>query len=176
MPENIITCLENVQHALKRCGLDIRWVKPRNIHLTLRFLGDIPEEMCRPVETAIEAASCDFTPLMLSLKGLGVFPGIKKARVIWAGLSGETEALINFQHTLESQLAQMGIKKEPRSFKAHLTLGRIKRKIDPARLLDAVRTCCDFEPESFRADHIILFKSELKPTGAVYTPLFDRKL
>lgn len=176
LPEDLLSFLENVQSALKRSGVDIRWVASRNIHLTLRFLGDIPTEMREPLEEAIEAASHSFAPFRLAVKGLGVFPSIKNARVLWAGLSGETALLFDFQHRLENCLGQKGIEKENRPFKAHLTLGRINRKVDPARLLNALRVCGDFEPEYFNAGRVVLFKSDLKPAGAVYTRLYTKVL
>jgi 2'-5' RNA ligase len=114
--------------------------------------------------------------LNLNIKGIGVFPSIKNARVVWAGLGGETTALLNFQRHLDVHLAEKGFRKEKRSFKAHLTLGRMNRKIDPARLLNAMSMLGEFEPESFSTHRIVLFKSDLKPTGAVYTPLYVNNL
>lgn len=176
LPQNIIACLKKVQDALKKDELDIRWVRPGNIHLTLKFLGDISVEMCKDLEAAIEAAATGFSPFELSVKGIGVFPGIKNARVVWAGVSGKTDTLFNFQRTLESHLSQKGIMAQKRPFKAHLTIGRIKKKIDPALLLSRIEACCNFETENFRVDRVVLFKSDLRPTGAVYTPLYQNRL
>ena len=134
LPENVIACLKNLQYALKRYGINIRWVNPENIHLTLKFLGDIPIEKCSEIESAIKLVTKAFEPLALSVKGIGVFPSIKNARVLWTGLSGEIEILVNLQQNLEAQLVNLGLKKENRPFKAHLTLGRIKKRVDPAQL------------------------------------------
>ena len=174
LPDDTVLCLKKIQSALKQAGIRLRWVQPGNMHLTLKFLGDIPAEGCSEIEAAIDAATDGFKPLNLHLKGLGVFPGIKNARVLWTGLGGEVSALLNFQRLLDNHLADRGFPIEKRSFKAHLTLGRVNQKIDPRHLLDAIRTCGDFEPENFSTHRIVLFKSDLKPTGAVYTPLYSK--
>ncbi len=176
LPQNVLSFLESLQSKLKRDGVDIRWVQPQNIHLTLKFLGDIPFQKCSEIEMALEEAGQRSAPMALCVKGLGVFPGIKNPRVIWAGLGGETMALIDLQKRLESYLANLGIKKEKRSFKAHLTLGRAKHKIHPDRLSAAIEQSMTFVPMNFKAEHLVFFRSELKPTGAVYTRLYTKDL
>lgn len=176
LPRNVTARIENIQSGLKDRGVDIRWVPPENIHLTLRFLGDISLKMRKEIETAIEATGNGFSPFKIGVKGIGVFPGIRNARVVWAGIFGEIDTLFTLQRILECQLSNVGIKREKRPFKAHLTIGRIKKKIDPAHLLSCIDACSDFEIESFCIDRVILFKSELKPTGAVYTPIYQSKL
>ena len=176
LPENVIACLKNLQCALKQYGVNARWVTPDNIHLTLKFLGNIPIEKCPEIESAVTLATKAFKPLALSVKGIGVFPGIKNARVLWTGLSGEIEVLANLQQNLETQLVSLGHKKGNRPFKVHLTLGRIKKRVAPAQLLGAIRACCEFEPVNFNADHIVLYESDLKSTGAVYTALWSKGL
>jgi 2'-5' RNA ligase len=176
LPENIVACLERLQQALKQHKLNIRWVNPQNIHLTLKFLGDIPVGRYPEIESAIRLTTQAIEPPALFVTGMGVFPTIKNARVLWTGLGGETEVLVKLQQNLETQLSGLGIKKENRSFKAHLTLGRIKRRVDPAQLLKAIRACCEFTPLKFNAKHVVLYQSNLKPSGAVYTPLFKASL
>jgi 2'-5' RNA ligase len=172
LPENVIVSLKNLQHALKQYDINIRWVNPKNIHLTLKFLGDIPLKKCPEIESVIRSATKTFNPLALSVKGIGVFPGIKNARVLWTGLDGEVETLAKLQQSLETQLVCLGLKKENRPFKAHLTLGRIKKRVAPAQLLEAIRACYEFGPINFNANQVVLYKSDLKSTGAVYTALY----
>lgn len=176
LPENIVACLERLQQALKRHGLNIRWVNPQNIHLTLKFLGDIPVGKYPEIESAIKLTTQAFEPPALSVAGMGVFPTIKNARVLWTGLGGETETLVKLHQNLDTQLSCLGIKKENRPFKSHLTLGRIKKRVVPAHLLKAIQACCEFEPLNFSARHVVLYQSDLKPNGAVYTPLFKASL
>jgi 2'-5' RNA ligase len=176
LPENIVACLERLQQALKQHELNIRWVKPQNIHLTLKFLGAIPVGNYPEIESAIKLTTQAFEPPALCVTGMGVFPTIKNARVLWTGLGGETETLVKLHQNLETQLAFLGIQKENRPFKAHLTLGRIKKRVVAAQLLKAIKACCEFKPLDFSAKHVVLYQSDLKPNGAVYTPLFKASL
>jgi 2'-5' RNA ligase len=113
----------------------------------------------------------DCSPLILFTKGLGVFPGIKKPRVLWIGISGDIKPLSEIQANLEKNLEKKGFPKENRSFKSHLTLGRVKGNIHPEDLFDTLRSFSDFSSEPFEAKELVLYKSELKPSGALYTKL-----
>ena len=156
--------------------IDIRWVRPDNMHLTLKFLGEIPIESCKEMEAAIAMAADGVAPINLAVKGVGVFSNIKHARVIWAGMAGDTGGLVNFQQHLDAHLSKIGIGPEKRPYRAHLTLGRINRKLDPAHLLNALSRVGTFQPESFLTHRLTRFKSELMPTGAKYTPLYTKRL
>lgn len=171
LPERIISSIRNVQDGIKNYGFKVRWVRPENIHLTLKFLGDIEEADTEVVGGTISEAVKGYGPISLAAKGIGVFPGIKRPRVIWVGLTGQMESLIDLHESLDENLETIGFPRENRPFKGHLTLGRAKGNIDPKRLFDAMEEFKGFESETFVANQIILFKSELKPSGAVYTKL-----
>jgi 2'-5' RNA ligase len=113
----------------------------------------------------------DFAPLNLVAGGLGVFPGIKRPRVIWLGLGGQIQLLIAMQRVLEDNLAALGFKKEKRPFKGHLTLGRFRQTVNPNTIHQIMRQYANGYSKEFTARRIILFKSDLKPTGAVYSQL-----
>jgi len=171
LPQAVLSHLHDIQEGMKSCGLRAKWVRPEGIHLTLKFLGDIkPEDMENITDIMSETAK-GHAPLSLSVKGVGVFPSIKRARVIWAGLKGDTHGLIGLQRQLEENLKPIGFPKEGRAFKAHLTLARIKDRIDTKKLADAMAGFGNLESKSFTSDKIVLYKSVLKPTGAVYTKL-----
>jgi 2'-5' RNA ligase len=176
LPPRVIEAIGALQSDLKDSKLKIRWVKPANIHLTLKFLGDIPAEMIPAIEQALGDAVAGHGPLRLSTKGIGVFPGIKKPRVVWVGVSGQTRQLRELHHSVESSLQGIGFAVEKRSFKSHLTMGRIKGFVDSQRLLDAMQRCSQFESETFDVHGIHLYRSQLKPSGAVYTRLVDAAL
>ena len=176
LPGKIISSIRRVQKDLRYYGFKIRWVRPENTHLTLKFLGDVKKTDIEKVGEAIFESVKEFSPITLRAKGIGTFPGIKRPRVIWVGISGQLDQLIGLHKTLDEKLEAIGFPKENRSFKGHLTLGRVKAKIDPKRLGVALNELAGFESESFVADRIILFKSELKPTGAVYTKLAEASL
>ncbi len=171
LPEEIIEHVRSLQDALKDHGLKLRWVKPSNLHLTLKFLGEIPEKDIAAIGKAVQLGTGIEAPLDLTIQGMGVFPGIKRPRVLWIGIGGEAERLKQIQDRIEGQFESMGYRREKRSFKAHLTLARIKGKVSPRRLLGAIEAEGDFGPQPFTATKLILYKSDLRPSGAVYTAL-----
>jgi 2'-5' RNA ligase len=176
LPGKIISSISRVQENIRSYGFKIRWVRPENIHLTLKFLGNVKKADIEKVGEVIFESVQGYSPITLRAKGIGTFPGIKRPRVIWVGISGQLDLIIGLHKTLDEKLETIGFPRENRSFKGHLTLGRIKAKIDPKRFGDALIEFVGFESESFVADRIILFKSELKPTGAVYTKLVEASL
>jgi 2'-5' RNA ligase len=176
LPHHIADALGNLQETLRSSKLNIRWVRPENIHLTLKFLGDIPPEAVDPISRTLSESVRNYDPISLSAKGSGVFPGIKNPRVIWVGLSGQVLRLKTMQQALEENLTALGFEKEKRTFKGHVTLGRIKGSVDPVRLNAALNAVMDFQTEPFLADRIFLFQSDLKPSGPVYTKIASAAL
>ncbi len=171
LPEFISTQICDIQKRLKSYRLPVRWVRPENVHLTLKFLGEISLSTIDGITEIIKDTVRDCSPLILFTKGLGVFPGIKKPRVLWIGISGDIKPLSEIQANLEKNLEKKGFPKENRSFKSHLTLGRVKGNIHPEDLFDTLRSFSDFSSEPFEAKELVLYKSELKPSGALYTKL-----
>jgi 2'-5' RNA ligase len=176
LPEQIIDSISRIQERLQPYGFKVRWVRPQNIHLTLKFLGNIQKVQTEKISQAIFESAHGFAPISTAAKGIGAFPSIKRPRVIWVGLAGQIYQLQKLQKMLDEKLAVNGFPKEKRKFKGHLTLGRVKNKIDPQRLLEAVKEFAGFESEPFVTDKVALFKSELKPAGAVYTKLMETHL
>lgn len=171
LPENIISSILKVQDGIRSYGLKASWVRRENIHLTLKFLGDINTSDIENIGKEIVEAAKEYPPLNLTAKGMGVFPSIKRPRVIWIGITGQIHRLMVLQKTLDKRLETIGFPRENRPFKGHLTIGRIKRKIDSQRLMTAFREFGEFESETFTANKLVFFKSELNPSGAIYTKL-----
>ena len=171
LPETIISHIRRIQEKIKACGFRMGWVSPENIHLTLKFLGEIPKQDIDMVSQVMTETADLYPRMNFSAKGIGVFPTVKRPRVLWIGLNGDTYPLILMQKDLEERLDSLGFPKEDRAFKAHLTLGRAKREIDPKQLVEVMEKFSKAESERFIADKLILFRSELKPGGAVYTEL-----
>jgi len=176
LPRVIVSAIAGIQEDLKARGLGARWVHPENIHLTLKFLGEINPDDVAGIITAIESAARGRKPFFLSAGAVGVFPGLSRARVIWTGLTGQTDALTDLYRALDAGLVKIGFPGETRRFRGHLTIGRIKGKTDPEKLGRAIAACRDFRSEPFAADKLVLFKSDLQPSGAVYTRLADISL
>ena len=171
LPEETRKLLEDIQRELKQCGAAVRWVKPSSIHLTLKFLGNIQPAQVEDIALAVAQEIRDQPPITLRPAGLGAFPNLRKPRIVWIGMEGEVQRLNGVQARVENALEPLGFVREKRGFRPHLTIGRVKdrRRLQP--LIDAMATL-DIPPfNSFDADEIILYKSDLRPTGAIYTKL-----
>ncbi len=171
-----IAFIQKFQDGLRSYGLKARWITPENIHLTLKFLGDINNEDVKKAGDALISATGENAAIRLRAKSIGVFPGVKRPRIIWTGIAGQTKELLNLQKILDEKLQTFGFPKEKRPFKGHLTIARIKKKIDAKRLIDAMKEFSGFESKTFMVDEVVLFKSELKPSGAVYSRLISAAL
>lgn len=174
LPEPLTGFVSGVQQTLKSSGLRIAWVPAGNVHLTLKFLGDI-----EPVETDLIAdamAECaqQFDSLVFSARGLGVFPDLRRPRVVWLGITGDVPRLIAFQKDLDTRLTAIGkgrFKPEERLFKGHLTIGRIKARLDSGILVKSLREAGMVQSPAFTVNTIHLMQSRLTQAGAIYTPL-----
>ena len=176
LPATVISLLRNVQQDLRQLNLRARWVRPENIHLTLKFLGDINPGDIDAISTAMTAAANGFSPLALAVNGIGVFPTVKRPRVIWVGLGGDIRAVLDLQRRLVAELAGVGVAKDKRSFKAHLTLGRIKQPPGADLIRQMMTVYATLSSDEFSCDQVILFKSDLTSSGAVYTKLKQTNL
>ena len=114
LPENILGFLGEVQRDLKKSGLKFRWAPLKNIHLTLKFIGDLPVDQLESVKTVMSDTLSGYKSFQLNAGGLGVFPGLRRPRVIWAGMEGEVDRLHQLQKNLDQSLAAIGISAEKR--------------------------------------------------------------
>ncbi|KPJ62021.1 MAG: hypothetical protein AMJ42_00375 [Deltaproteobacteria bacterium DG_8] len=167
----IKTKIEEIQNKLKPSSSDVRWVRPEGIHLTLKFLGNIEEEMIPEISDIIRKCSADTTSFTLEIRSLGAFPNEKNPKVIWVGAEDNSGTLGKLQQSLENRLSTLGFKVEKRAFSPHLTLGRLKSSKGKSRLTQGLEDYKHFEFGTFEAKEVCLFKSELKPGGAIYTKL-----
>jgi 2'-5' RNA ligase len=156
----------------------IRWVSPRNIHITLRFLGDIKFDTVPALQAMIKESTQQFHPFDLYLDQAGAFPNLKNPRVIWVGIK-RSEKLLDIQKIIESGCVKLGFPSENKRFSAHLTLGRVKKNLDEPSITRLIQQLQAVETKHIPPAHIEaahLFKSDLKPGGSVYTSLFNAKL
>jgi len=146
---------------------DVRWVKTANIHLTLRFLGNVKEDRLADLYQGLDAAAEGQSSYSLDLDVIGCFPNPRRPRVIWIGLAGHTDRLRSLHKAIESMLAPFGWETEGRRYNPHLTLGRVKR---PSNVVEA-RLPWGSRLSVGRIDvkSIHLIESQLLPAGAVYT-------
>jgi 2'-5' RNA ligase len=152
----------------------VKWVSPEKIHLTLFFLGEIFASRVDAVKEALAVVARNAWPITVNVGGLGVFPRPSKARVLWVGMQDSAEHLALLHMAVNEALEQLGYEPDRRPFHPHLTLGRVRRKTprSEARRIGELITQTEValvSEETF--DEIVLFRSDLKPTGAVYTRL-----
>ena len=173
LPVSIIDYAAQIQSAIKARGLQLRWVKPSSLHLTLKFLGNIRKEDVHSVGLSLKSATQEAVSFVLTMQGLGIFPSIKKPKVFWIGLGGQTDELHNLHSKIEDKLQTIGFVKDKRGFKAHLTLARFKAHVNVERVYKIIEELGCFTPQPFSADHLVFYKSDIKSEGAVHTPLAE---
>jgi 2'-5' RNA ligase len=176
LPKPILRKIEEVQGDLRSTHADVRWVNPEKIHLTLKFFGDIEESRIDPIFKSIEEPIRNTLPFSLKVKGVGVFPHMRNPRVIWMGLVDGRETLISFQKQIDTLLKDIGFQPEDRPFHPHLTLGRMKSSRGKEELVGRMEKFKEEEFGTFQVERVVLFKSDLKPTGPIYTLLKEMKL
>jgi RNA 2',3'-cyclic 3'-phosphodiesterase len=149
---------------------EVRWVAPDKIHLTIKFLGDIEPSRVDPIARALEQALKLFPRFTINAKGLGVFPAVRRPRVLWVGLEGSQ--LVKLAATVEAALEPLGFLPEARAFQPHLTIGRWRQFEGHAKnLLDELERWKSHDYGASKVDAVTLFQSVLKPDGALHQPL-----
>ena len=161
---------------MKSSRADVRWVSPEKIHLTLKFFGNIEESKIEPIVKSIEGPIQTTVPFSLRVRGIGAFPNLKNPRVIWMGLTNGKENVISLQQRLEVLFEKMGFQAEDRSFHPHLTLGRVKSSRGKEELVGRMEKYKEEEFGDFQVEAVIFFKSDLRLSGPIYTPLREIKL
>ncbi len=152
-------------------GTKISWVKAETIHLTLKFLGDIPTKKTEPILRSLHQAAEGVEAFSFKVTGLGVFPNLKAPRVIWIGISDGLESLKILQGRIEQELNRLGFPKEKKKFSPHLTLGRIRSLSNASSLTDLLRKIASPEAGISAVHGIRLMKSDLRPLGAIHTEI-----
>lgn len=170
LPVGIKNKIAQISGVLKRSSIDARWVKTDNIHLTIVFLGDIRQEDLIPLRKEIKGVCTQHQAFGVSLRGIGLFPNRRRPRIIWLGLDGELEEMSGFRDELQGRLEPFGIKAENRRFQPHITLGRFRKpdRIDPNQsgILSGYE---ELQGPAGLLNELTMFRSELKPGGAVYS-------
>jgi 2'-5' RNA ligase len=154
-----------------RAASDVKWVAPENVHLTLQFLGAVPEERVDGVRAAVLAAGAGSPPLHLELRGAGGFPNARRPRVLWAGIAGDLSPLAELVADLGRRLGPLGFEPEERPFSPHLTLGRSREPRGAPGLAAALAQAAEAPAAPWRANEVVLFQSHLSPKGPRYEAL-----
>lgn len=172
LEEEIKKSLSEVYAELKKSDEDIKWVNPQNIHLTLKFLGEVPEQKIPRIAQLLKELAGATKPFTIEIKNIGGFPNLKSPRVIWANLEKGKEELTQLALTIEDALVSLKFPKENRVFSTHFTLGRVRYIKDRQGFQRKVEQI-QFPPLSQEVKSIILFKSTLTPKGPIYEKLSE---
>jgi 2'-5' RNA ligase len=174
LPDSVRQSIRHYQEPLKQGGANVKWVRPENMHLTLKFLGDIPTDQQDAILRAMAESVRLFPPFSAVLSGSGGFPDLNHPRVFWIGIGHGAQELTDLSIRLNNALIPLGFEKDKRPYQAHLTLGRVRSMRGISTV--AKRLEDPFASESFRVNEIILYKSDLNPAGSVYTVLDRAKM
>jgi 2'-5' RNA ligase len=170
IPDEIISLLGAVQQQLRGMCRSARWVRLEGIHLTLKFLGDVEPEQLETIHHAIRLSVADTVSFPLVLGRPGAFPNLRRPRVLFFSLKDPSHRLIECQRAIEEALEPLGFAAEKRSFSPHLTLARIKVPGEAASLSPHFERM-DSKAVEFKVHEVVIKKSDLRPTGAVYSTL-----
>lgn len=176
LDDTIRRALGDVQEKLKaeRAAKMVRWIAPESIHITLKFLGDVDADKLPALQNAIADASNGIPPFVLTLRGVGAFPNTRRPNIVWVGAEGQVEIATELEQKIEDACVFLGFAREDRPFTPHLTIGRVKRDASPSdrrfigEMIERVQVGMLGE---LHVDHVSLMKSDLRPTGSVYTRL-----
>lgn len=167
---------------LARTNSQVKWVNPKTLHITLKFLGEVELGLLPDIKERLTRVCQGKAPFNLTLEGVGAFPKRSRPQVIWTGLSGETEGLVRLASDVEAALSPLGFEPEKRGFKPHITLGRMRRfksrkaSLGQEELKQAILNLAAYKGPEFLARQVTLMKSTLTPKGAIYEPVFKKSL
>ena len=166
---SVVEEIAKVQTKLREIKTDIRWVRAENMHLTLKFLGDINRSQVEPILEGLRATLQRQPAFSVHAQGLGGFPNLTRPRVVWAGLAGDTLAAVS--HAIETALVPLDFRIEKRPFRPHLTLGRVRSQQGWSDVLLRVQQHEHTYFGESLIDQVTLYQSDLRPSGAAYTRL-----
>ena len=175
LPEEAKKGLASLRRELERDEQRfVKWVDAGGIHLTLKFLGNIPSKRVTETTEAMKKAAQGLSPFFLEISGLGAFPSLKQVRVVWVGVGGELDKLSTLQQNIDSALAALGFAREERSFVPHLTVARVREGASTSergRFGELVGSATFEGKYHVEVEAIKLMRSQLTPAGAIHTCL-----
>lgn len=167
--ELVVKKIKDLQCFLTATGADLKLVEPKNIHITIRFLGNITMNMAEKIFE--EMKKVKFTPFNVKILGVGAFPNLRYPRVLWAGITQGDEQLQNIFNQLEPRLRGLGFAPDPKGFSPHLTIARVKSGRNKAELAKFVTENVNYEFGMVKAECLKLKRSDLTPKGPIYSTL-----
>lgn len=175
LPPDIKNILSRIQDELKQSRADVKWVNPQNIHLTLRFLGEIQQDLVDKLRAVLEQIAQKNSPFSVRLSNLGAFPKLQYPRVVWFGINND-QPVLDIARNLENEIVKIGLSAEDRPFSSHITLGRVRSGLNRKALVEKIESLnknfSSSSPE-FKVLSITLFKSTLTPQGPIYESVLN---
>jgi len=172
LPPPIREALIDLFAKVRRISLDAKWVRPEGIHLTVVFMGSVREDDIPVMAEFIGGVCSSYGPFTMGLKGMGCFPNSRRPRVLWLGVEGSLERMSRLRNEIQKGLVPFGIREEDRDFRPHLTLARFKTPFGKTGELEKLMTeHRGLTSPACSLNELVLFRSDLRPGGAVYTKL-----
>jgi 2'-5' RNA ligase len=168
--ESVVTTAANeLIRQMAPVGPGVRWVEPENMHLTFHFFGEVGETATYEICKAVRGVTRQFDPFGVTFAGTGAFPDDARPRILWTGVTEGREPLCELQGEIDAALRSIGYPTESRQYKPHLTLGRVREKIDQPALTASIQEWKQHELGQSYVEEVILFSSELRKSGPIYT-------
>jgi RNA 2',3'-cyclic 3'-phosphodiesterase len=175
-PESLKSDIRAATEALRRAAPSVRWTDPRQLHITLKFLGQTTEALLPAIKSGIARATASTSPFPIELGGVGGFPNLRRPRVYWLGVR-EGGLIVRLQGSVEREIEPLGFPKEDREFRAHLTIGRVGREVAMQEMQAAERAAAEIDYHvQARVSSVELMQSHLSPKGARYETLASMTL
>ncbi|HEY3315825.1 MAG TPA: RNA 2',3'-cyclic phosphodiesterase [Bacillota bacterium] len=168
LPDEVGRAVAPIIDELRRTKADVKWVQPENLHLTLKFLGEVPVGKAERIAEALRAVP-EREPFRLALRGIDAFPSPASPRVVWIGLADGVPDFISLAHDVDGALVKLGFLREKKPVSPHLTLGRVRSPMNGEALRAAIGRLTAVEAGGFLAGEARLYRSELRPSGPVYS-------
>ena len=159
----------DLQDKLRASEVKASWTHPENMHLTLQFLGDVDETLVPEVCRRVESAAAPFAPFQIEFSQVGAFPALERPRTVWIGVDQGSQQLVDLQFAVQESLVEMRFPRERRTYKPHLTMGRVREGgARQTRLAELIAHYRDFKAGSCDVNEVLIFASYLERTGPTY--------
>jgi 2'-5' RNA ligase len=176
LPDHVHRRMASLQSTLKPYDWPVRWTNPQQIHLTIKFLGDVPDADMSDICTALKEVTQMVPPFALTIGSAGCFPPRGEPRVIWTAVLDPPQPLMDLQEGIEASMEALGIAREARAFRPHLTLGRAKGHGFKGNLREILKEQEHFNAGLFDVEEAVMYQSELTPQGPIYTAIAHARL
>jgi len=168
-PPHVRQAAGRLIEQLSRATSGVRWVAGENMHFTLKFLGEVEREQTHAIGRAVKQAVAETAPFVVTCGAVGAFPSVGRPRTVWLGLSAGAEAMARLHKTVDRAMRELRFPREDQKFHPHLTIGRVRRAA--RNLPELLRQHADTETGQFTVRDVVVYQSDLKPSGPIYTPL-----